>query len=88
MERLSICAEGISRGVVTLLRLRRASGKRGSLPQTITESTTELRLRLKQTKDVKQRPHLQALYCIVSGHARDRQELTAVLGVHRQSVAA
>ena len=55
---------------------------------TITESATELHPRMKQAKDVKQRQRLQALYFIVTGHARDRQELAAWLGVHRHSVAA
>jgi putative transposase len=54
----------------------------------ITESADELHQRLKQAKDVKQRQRLQALYLVVSGHARHRQELAALLGVHRHSVAA
>jgi hypothetical protein len=54
----------------------------------ITESAPELHQRLKQAKDVKQRQRLQALYLVVSGHARHRQELAALLGVHRHSVAA
>jgi transposase len=55
---------------------------------TITESADELHQRMKQAKDVKQRQRLQALYLVVSGHARSRQELAALLGVHRHSVAA
>ena len=55
---------------------------------TITESATELHQRMKQAKDVKQQQRLQALYFIVTGHARDRQELAAWLGVHRHGVAA
>jgi transposase len=55
---------------------------------TITESAEALHQRMKQTKDVKQRQRLQALYLVVSGHARSRQELAALLGVHRHSVAA
>jgi transposase len=54
----------------------------------ITESAEELHQRMKQAKDVKQRHRLQALYVVVSGHARHRQELAALLGVHRHSVAA
>jgi hypothetical protein len=55
---------------------------------TITESADELQHRMKQAKDVKQRQRLQALYLVVSGHARYRQELAALLGGHRHSVAA
>jgi transposase len=55
---------------------------------TITENAAELQQRMKQAKDVKQRQRLQALYLVVSGHARYRQELAALLGVHRHSVAA
>jgi transposase len=55
---------------------------------TITESAAALHQRMKRAKDVKQRHRLQALYFIVSGHARSRQELAALLGVHRHSVAA
>jgi transposase len=55
---------------------------------TITASAAELHQRMKQTKDVKQRQRLQALYLVVSGHAQQRQTLTALLGVHRRSVAA
>jgi hypothetical protein len=55
---------------------------------TITESAEALHQRMKQTKDAKQRQRLQALYLVLSGHARTRQELAALLGVHRHSVAA
>jgi transposase len=55
---------------------------------TITESAEALHQRMTQAKDVKQRQRLQALYLVVSGHARSRQELAALLGVHRHSVAA
>ena len=55
---------------------------------TITESAEDLHQRLKQEKDVKKRQRLQALYVVVSGHARHRQELAALVGVHRHSVAA
>jgi transposase len=54
----------------------------------ITESADELHQRMKREKDVKKRQRLQALYVVVSGHARHRQELAALLGVHRHSVAA
>jgi hypothetical protein len=39
-------------------------------------------------KDGKKRQRLQALYVVVSERARYRQELAAMLGVHRHSVAA
>jgi transposase len=54
----------------------------------ITESAAELQQRMKQEKDVKKRQRLQALYLVVSGHAHYRQELAALMGVHRHSVAA
>jgi transposase len=54
----------------------------------ITESADELHQRMKREKDVKKRQRVQALYLVVSGHARQRQELAALLGVHRHSVAA
>jgi transposase len=55
---------------------------------TITESAEVLHQRMKREKDVKQRQRLQALYLVASGHARHRQDLAALLGVHRHSVAA
>jgi hypothetical protein len=55
---------------------------------TITESAADLHQRMKYEKDVKKRQRLQALYLVVSGHARHRQELAALVGVHRHSVAA
>jgi transposase len=55
---------------------------------TITESAAALHQRLKQAKDVKQRQRVQALYLVASGHARHRQDLAVLLGVHRHSVAA
>jgi transposase len=55
---------------------------------TITESAAALHQRLKQAKDVKQRHRVQTLYLVASGHARHRQDLAVLLGVHRHSVAA
>jgi transposase len=55
---------------------------------TITASAEDLHQRMKYEKDVKKRHRLQALYLVVSGHARPRQELAALVGVHRHSVAA
>jgi transposase len=54
----------------------------------ITESTDTLHQRLKQEKDPKKRQRLQALYVVASGHARSRQAIADLLGVHRHSVAA
>jgi transposase len=54
----------------------------------ITESAAELHQRMQQEKDGKKRQRLQALYLLVSGHVRHRQELAALLGMHRHSVAA
>jgi transposase len=55
---------------------------------TITESADALHQRMKQEKDPKKRQRLQALYMVASGHARYRQEVADLLGVHRHSVAA
>jgi transposase len=55
---------------------------------TITESATELHQRMKQEKDFKKRQRLQALYLAASGHARHRQTIATLVGVHRHSVAA
>jgi hypothetical protein len=55
---------------------------------TITESAAERHPRMKQEKDVKKRQRLQALYLVANGPARHRQELAALLGVHRHSVGA
>ncbi len=54
---------------------------------TITESAADLHQRMKYEKDVKKRQRVQALYLVVSGYARHRQELAALVGVHRHSVA-
>jgi transposase len=55
---------------------------------TITESASELQRRMKSEPDLKKRQRLHALYLAASGHARHRQEIAALLGVHRHSVAA
>jgi transposase len=55
---------------------------------TITESADALPQHRKQAKDPKKRQRLQALYMVASGHARYRQEVADLLGVHRHSVAA
>jgi transposase len=55
---------------------------------TITESAAELQHRMKHEKDFKKRQRLHALYLAASGHARHRQTIATLLGVHRHSVAA
>jgi transposase len=55
---------------------------------TITESADTLHQRMQQEKDPKKRQRLQALYVVASGHARYRQEIADLLGVHRHSGAA
>jgi transposase len=54
----------------------------------ITESADELQRRMKSEPDIKKRQRLHAFYLVASGHARYRQEIAALLGVHRHSVAA
>ena len=54
----------------------------------ITESADELQRRMKNEPDLKKRQRLHALYLTASGQARQRQEIAALLGVHRHSVAA
>ena len=60
---------------------------RKALPR-ITESAHELQQRMKSEPDFKKRQRLHALYLAASGHARHRQAMAALLGVHRHSVAA
>jgi len=60
---------------------------RKAMPR-ITESADELQRRMKSEPDLKKRQRLHALYLAASGHARHRQEIAALLGVHRHSVAA
>jgi transposase len=60
---------------------------RKALP-TITESAVELQRRMHREKDAKKRQRLHALYLAARGHARHRQDIAALLGVHRHSVAA
>jgi hypothetical protein len=55
---------------------------------TITESAAELQQRMKHETDSKKRQRLHALYLAASGQARHRQDIAALLGVHRPSVAA
>jgi len=55
---------------------------------TITESAAELQRRMHRETDGKKRQRLHALYLVASGQARHRQDIAALLGVHRHSVAA
>ena len=55
---------------------------------TITESAAELQRRMHREQDGKKRQRLHALYLAASGQARHRQDIAALLGVHRHSVAA
>jgi transposase len=60
---------------------------RKALPR-ITESADELQRRMKSEPDFKKRQRLHAFSLAASGQARHRQEMAALLGVHRHSVAA
>jgi hypothetical protein len=55
---------------------------------TITETAAELVRRMQDEPDGKKRQRLHALYLVASGQARHRQEVAALLHVHRHSVAA
>jgi transposase len=54
----------------------------------ITESAAALQRRMQSESDLKKRQRLHAFYLAASGQARHRQEIAALLGVHRHSVAA
>ena len=60
---------------------------RQAMPRII-ESADELQRRMHSERDCKKRQRLHALYLAASGQARHRQEIAALLGVHRPSVAA
>jgi hypothetical protein len=60
---------------------------RKAMPR-MTESADELPRRMKSAPAPKKRPRLHALYLAASGQARQRQEIAALLGVPRHSVAA
>jgi transposase len=60
---------------------------RKAMPR-ITESADELQRRMKSEPDLKKRQRFHAFYLAASGQARQRQEIAALLGVHRHSVAA
>lgn len=65
----------------------RSPEMRKAMPR-ITESADELQRRMKSESDLKKRQRLHAFYLAASGQARQRQEIAALLGVHRHSVAA
>ena len=60
---------------------------RKAMPRII-ESADELQRRMTSELDLKKRQRLHALYLAASGQAHQRQEIAALLGVHRHSVAA
>lgn len=55
---------------------------------TIHQSSEELKRLLKTQKDVRKRQRVEMLYLLQSGQAKTRLQGAALLGVHRQSVAA
>jgi transposase len=50
------------------------------------EHVDELKQRLQRKHDGHKRPRLQMLYLLASGQARNRQEVAALLGVHRNTI--
>jgi transposase len=54
----------------------------------IVESADELQRLLRAERDIKRRQRLQALYLLASHQARTRQQVAALLGVHRHTVAS
>jgi transposase len=58
---------------------------RKSLPA-ITETVDELKLRLRQERNVHKQQRLQMLYLLASGQAHERQDVAALLGVHRNTI--
>src|SRR5215217_4170564 len=52
----------------------------------IQESAEDLKGRLKQERHPLSRPRLQMLYLLKSGQAQQRQQVAALVGVHRNSV--
>ena len=57
-------------------------------PPSIHERAEALHQRMKSAPDVKNRQRLHALELVASGQARHRQDVAALLGMHRPSVAA
>jgi transposase len=52
----------------------------------IREHVNELRPRLHHEHDGHNKPRLQMLYLLASGHAHSRQEVAQLLGVHRHTI--
>ncbi len=52
----------------------------------IAETVDELKLRLHQERNVHKRQRLQMLYLLASGQAHERQDVAALLGVHRNTI--
>ena len=59
---------------------------RKALP-VISETVDDLKQRLHQERNVHRQQRLQMLYLLASGQARERQQLAALLGVHRNTIA-
>ena len=53
----------------------------------IAESAEDLKARLKQEAHPLKRPRLHVLYLLKSGQASQRQQVAALVGVHRNSVS-
>jgi transposase len=49
------------------------------------EHADDLKQRLQRERDGQKKPRLQRLYLLASGQARNRQEVAALLGVHRNT---
>jgi hypothetical protein len=60
---------------------------RKAMPR-MTESADELQRRMQSEPDLTKRQRLHAFSLAASGQARHRQEIAALLGGHRHSVAA
>src|SRR5919201_3313738 len=50
------------------------------------EHADDLKQRLQRERDGQKKPRLQMLYLLASGQARNRQEVAALLGVHRNTI--
>jgi transposase len=53
----------------------------------IPEEVAALKERLQHEHDGHKKPRLQMLYLLASGHAHNRQEVAALLGVHRHTMS-
>jgi transposase len=53
----------------------------------IPEEVAALKERLQHEHDGHKKPRLQMLYLLASGHAHNRQEVAALLGVHRNTIS-